>query len=242
MGSINYKHLPTWLENNRLFRWLFLTRKLYLSKSGFTHHAQFAEDITIHHLFGNRTGFFVDVGCFHPKKHSNTWALYKRGWRGINIDIDSIKIAAFNRVRPEDINIACAISNVEGEATYYSDGFYSLTVTMDAEFASRNNRYKPKTTACKRLDSIIDASPYKDREIDFLTVDAEAHDMEVLTSLDFDRYKPKLVAVESHHPLFSEVCESDIYRFLIEKNYCLVGWCGLTLLMASEILQQTLEN
>jgi hypothetical protein len=31
-------------------------------------------------------GFFVDVGCFHPLFYSNTWKLYKKGWRGVNID------------------------------------------------------------------------------------------------------------------------------------------------------------
>ncbi|MFT5138435.1 MAG: hypothetical protein ACI9H8_001006 [Lysobacterales bacterium] len=81
---------------------------------------------------------------------------------------------------------------------------------------------------------------YANKQIDFLSVDAEGHDLEVLKSLDFDRYKPRLVAVESHEPLFSGVCESPIYQFLLAQGYCLVAWCGLTLIMANRELQETL--
>ena len=51
------------------------------------------EDLNILNFFKNkRDGFYVDVGCFHPKKHSNTYFLYKRGWRGVNIDMEEEKI------------------------------------------------------------------------------------------------------------------------------------------------------
>lgn len=243
---MNYSHLPSWLENNKLFRIIFLLRKLFLTRKKAYHYSQFAEDISIAHLLDLRNsktkGFFVDVGCFHPKKYSNTWNLYRRGWRGINIDIDPIKIDGFNLIRPRDTNIACAVSNTEGETTYYSNGFYSLTISLDKDFTTGRPGYIEKKTTCKKLTTIIDETKYINKEIDFLSVDAEAHDLEVLRSLDFDRYQPKLIAIESHYSLLSEVIETELYKFLLDKNYCLVGWNGLSLLLANPQLQEELRN
>lgn len=241
--SLNYSQLPSWLENNRAFRFLFLLRKLYLTRTRFGHHGSAAEDISIVRLFDkSHRGFFVDVGCFHPKKYSNTWLLYKRGWRGINIDIDPIKIDGFNLVRPHDVNIACAVSNTEGEISYYSSGFYSLTITLDEAHARGKAGYVKRTTQCAKLTHLIDGTRFKDREIDLLSVDVEGHDLEVLRSLDFGRYHPRLIAVETQGTLFPEVERSPLYEFLLSKQYCLVGWCGITLLMASKSLQRTLAR
>ncbi len=241
--NLNNSNLPAWLENSKVFRSLYLFRKLYLSNASKKHFSQFAEDVSIARIFrGKKQGFYVDVGCFHPKKHNNTWKLYKRGWRGINIDVDEIKIAAFDKLRPLDTNIACAVSSSDGEVSYYSNGFYSLTVTLDEDFARKTGKdFVKKTATCKRLSTILDESPFQGRQIDLLTVDAEAHDLEVLQSLDFSRYRPRLVAVESHHPVFTEVMESDIYRYLVQLDYSLVGWSGLTLLMANPELQEELR-
>ncbi len=241
--SLNYSNLPVWIERNPIFRKLFLLRKLYFTRTRFSHYSQCAEDVSIRRFFpkGYR-GFFVDVGCFHPKKYNNTWRLYKKGWRGINVDIDSIKIEGFNIVRPHDTNINCAVANTEGEVSYFANGFYSLSISLDKNFTERKSGYISKTTRCAKLTSLIDETRHKDREIDFLRVDAEGHDIEVLKSLDFDRYNPKLIAVETHEALFTEVCKSSVYTFLLSEQYCLVGWCGVTLLMANKELQRTLAS
>lgn len=241
--SLNYSNLPACIERNPIFRKLFLLRKLYFTRTKFGHYSQFAEDVSISRFFPkDYRGFFVDVGCFHPKKYNNTWRLYKKGWRGINVDIDSIKIEGFNIVRPHDTNISCAVSNTEGEVSYFSNGFYSLSITLDKNFTEGKTGYISKTTRCAKLTTLIDETIHKDREIDFLSVDAEGHDTEVLMSLNFDRYNPKLIAVEIQEPLFTEVCQSSVYTFLTSKQYCLVGWCGVTLLMANKELQQTLAS
>lgn len=241
--SINGINLPAWIAENRLFRTLFLTRKLYLIKTRFSHYSQFGEDISISRVFPKRfKGFFVDVGCFHPKKYNNTWQLYKKGWRGINIDIDSIKIEGFNSIRPKDININRAVTNTEGEISYYANGFYSSTTSLEPTFIAEKKGYIEKKTKCEKLTTILDQTKYRGQTIDFLSVDTEGHDLEVLRSLDFNRYAPKLIAVELYQSLLTEVIETELYKFLLSKNYCLVGWCGLTLLMASKSLQPILQT
>lgn len=232
------KKVPDWLSHSSLFKKVFLFRKLYLSKIKSHHFSQFAEDISIGRFFPkNHKGFFVDVGCFHPKKYNNTWLLYKKGWRGVNIDIDAIKIQAFDIARSKDTNINAAVSDVSGPIHYWDNGYYSLTTSISDNFVSGKTGYVRRTTDSSRLEDLLDSSPYKNKVIDLLSVDVEGHDLEVLRSLDFSRYQPKLIAVEIHHPLFKNVMNSDLYKFLIEKEYCLVGWCGLTLLMANKKLQ-----
>lgn len=241
--SLNYTNLPSWMEKNLIFRKLFLLRKIFLTKTRFSHYSQFAEDVSIGRFFPKgHKGFFVDVGCFHPKKYNNTWMLYKKGWRGINIDIDSIKVEGFDIIRPDDVNIHSAVSDKEGETTYWANGFYSLATSLDSSFTEGKKGYIQKTVQSDTLTHIIDKTRYKGKKIDFLSVDAEGHDFEVLQSLDFDRYDPSLIAVETHKALFPEVLETNLYKFLVGKKYCLVGWCGLTLLMANKSLQRTLVN
>ena len=140
------------------------------------------------------------------------------------------------------MNICCAVSNKEGELEYFSNGFYALTTSLDEKFTEGKSGYVKKTTRTSRLTTLLDDTKFKDRKIDFLTVDAEGHDLEVLESLDFERYAPSLVAVEAHQPLFKELCETPLYKFFETKGYCLVGWCGLTILMAAPSLQETLTN
>tara|TARA_B100001093_G_scaffold485127_1_gene519169 strand:+ start:757 stop:1125 length:369 start_codon:yes stop_codon:yes gene_type:complete len=56
-------------------------------------------------------GRYVDLGCFHPTRDNNTFDFYKRGWRGINIDLNPLTIDLFNFMRPKDINVCAAISD-----------------------------------------------------------------------------------------------------------------------------------
>lgn len=229
--GLNYSHLPPWLERNKVFRTLFLLRKLFIIKKSFRHYSQFAEDISIARYFPKRyKGFFVDVGCFHPVKYNNTYRLYKKGWRGVNVDIDAIKIAGFNIVRPKDTNIACAVSNQTGQVTYWSNGFYSLTITLDEAFAKGKEGYVEKKVQADTLTNILDSTKYKDRQIDFLTIDAEGHDFYVLKSLDLARYQPRVIAIETHAETLDDVMEERRYGFLTDAGYVLANWVGLTLI------------
>lgn len=229
--SLNYSNLPDWLANNVLFRSLFLFRKLFFIKKSFRHYSQFAEDVSIlRHFPKHYKGFFVDVGCFHPVKYSNTYRLYRKGWRGVNIDIDSIKIAGFKILRPGDVNVARAVSNQTGILPYWSNGFYSLTITLDENFAKDKPGYVKKTVQADTLTNILDQTKYKDKTIDLLSVDAEGHDLQVLQSLDFERYNPKMIAVETHEVTLDALQKDPLFDYLTNEGYTIVNWVGLTVL------------
>ena len=103
-------------------KYLFSLMNLRNMFKGFKqiHYSQNGEDIMIHALCGRkRDGVYVDVGAHHPKRYSNTYQLYKRGWRGINIDPNPETIGFFNHARPEDTNMQVGIAAEKGELEYF---------------------------------------------------------------------------------------------------------------------------
>ena len=73
-------------------------------------------DLLLEHIFKNQShGFYIDVGCQHPVMNNNTYLLYKKGWNGINIDLDKKNIDLFSFYRKRDLNINVAISSREDE-------------------------------------------------------------------------------------------------------------------------------
>ena len=84
------------------------------------YYSQSGEDIIIGNFFQNKNkGFFVDVGAYHPKHYSNTYLLYKNGWRGINIEPNPASIKLFNKYRKNDINLQTGVLNENKEAYYH---------------------------------------------------------------------------------------------------------------------------
>ena len=82
---------------------------------------------------------------------------------------------------------------------------------------------------CKTPTSIIDNSLYKDKKIYLMSIDAEGDDLEVLKSIDFYRYKPSLLVVEIHENILSKRVDSDLFQYINNKGYDLVGWCGVSI-------------
>ncbi len=236
MKSINSDSpLAGLLTKSVAFRFLFLLRKIFFTRATRKYFSQYGEDIVYDRVINlKREGFFVDVGCYHPTKYNNTYKLYKRGWRGINIDLDDIKIQAFNLRRPGDINVLCAVSDEEAAVPLYASGFYSLTQTLDPESAMKTAGAgltpKVRHVQTKTLTSIIDQTRYKDCKIDLLSVDVEGFELKVLKSLDFERFQPKIVVVESQARALNQVLNSEVYRYLTARGYDLFNWTGPSLL------------
>ncbi len=199
----NYKRTnpPLWLERNFCFRKAYILRRLLHHSGGryFSDSDRFTKRIFKHlqnQGLVSPNGFFVDVGCYHPVRGNTTYVLYRQGWCGINIDVDSIKVEAFNLRRPQDTNITCAVSKEPGEVKYWRKGLWSIynSLELDGEGGGDSREMKVKVDT---LTNLIDATLHKNRPIDFLSVDVEGHDLEVLQSLDFVRYRPKVICVET---------------------------------------------
>jgi len=219
-----------WLEK------LYIFRKTYLTRHTRRHHSQFGEDVVLNDWLDKhvKDGFYVDVGCYHPSKFSNTCFLYKRGWRGINIDMDAIKIKCFNLARPDDTNVNVAVSDKQAVVTVYNFSRYGLGSTIDPDVAKNTPMpvYSKTDIETKPLTDIIDATAFKDRQIDLLTIDAEGHDFNVIRSLDMARYQPKILLTETHLTDLHQILELPMHRYLEEHGYQLLNWVGFTLIYA----------
>ena len=163
-------------------------------------------------------GFFVDVGCFHPSRLNNTFLMYQKGWRGINIDMNEISIKLFNLVRSEDININCAVSKKEGEISFYT----KKELFMSASLKKSSDLKIIKKIQSRQLTNIINSTKYKSKQIDFLSVDCEGFDLEVIETLNFDIYSPKLICIEIPNKNIEDLKKKETYQYIISKNYKMI--------------------
>ena len=184
------------------------------------------EDTAVLNYFKDKkNGFYVDVGCYHPIHRNNTYLLHKKNWSGINIDTSQFSIDLFNYMRPNDFNYNCAISNKnEYIKLFYQKELSQLsTIEKDQAETVFQGNIKEKEVKAFTLDEILNRDKYKNSKIDFLDIDVEGADLKVLEGLSFDKFKPELVCVEIHE---KKIKKSDIYNFLINKNYELL-WSGV---------------
>ena len=173
---------------------------------------------------GGATGFYVDVGALHPMRFSNTYAFYLRGWRGINIDACPGSMGEFMRARPNDINLEVAISNTPTTLTYYAfddpavNGFSKEAA--EAIAATHKCTFTTRAIETKRLTEILDQYLPPGQRIDFMTVDVEGMDEDVLRSNDWDRYRPSFLLVEDlRQSSLLRLAESPLVRYLDQIGY-----------------------
>ena len=177
------------------------------------------EDLFLLQIFKNLdNGLYVDAGSYHPLHLSNTYLLYKKGWRGINIDLSELTIKLFDHLRPDDVNINSAVTNFDGQVKfYYQKKISQLTsIKKDTALKRMQGRIKEKEINAFKLDTIMNNSKYKNKKIDFLNIDIEGNDFEALCSINFDTYKPKVICIEIDE---ENILDSNIYKYLINLNY-----------------------
>ena len=183
----------------------------------------------------HNSGFYVDVGCWDPMRENTTYALYRKGWRGVNVDIDQAKIDVFNIRRRHDVNIASAVSDHVGVARYYQQGTWSVLNSLEKVPISQRQKWREIEVSTNTLTNILDSTRYKNRQIDFLSVDVESHEVPVLKSLDYERYSPRVICVETWHTHIQAVLQSELYKLLTDRGYVLTNWIGLNLIFQHEI-------
>lgn len=209
--------------------------------------SQFGEDILLSNLFGGdkKSGVYVDVGAYHPIELSNTYFFYRRGWRGINIEPTPHNYQLLLKQRAEDININSSVSLSENPVHFYIFSEHAInTISKDKSEESSKLGYNVQSTIQVQsapLEKILDNYLPKNAHIDFLSVDVEGMDLEVLISNNWDKYSPSVVLVEDLSFNFSKVNENKINLFLQGKNYILRSVLGPTLLYIHKDFAKTVE-
>ena len=222
LNKINlYKFFSIYLKS-------FTNRKSFYSYGGI--------DNLIYQIFkSQKNGIYIDIGCGHPIKNNNTYLLNKKGWSGINIDLDIDNIELFKIYRPKDHNICAAISDEIKETDLFFYHSRSALNTIDKNTVNYQNAKvtsinKIKTTT---LNNVLNESIYKSSHIDFLSIDVEGSEFSVLKNFNFDKFKPKVIVVEyldlSLKKLeiknlnIQNAMNSEIYKLITSKNYTLAN-------------------
>jgi len=193
-------------------------------------------DLLINYFFKNKlNGFYVDVGCQNPISNNNTYLLHKnKNWKGINIDLDPENIKLFNISRPNDININEALSSSVKEMDLYFYHKKSAINTISKEIADRQNAKvkEIKKISTTTLDLILEKNNVQ--KINYLSIDVEGHEFEVLSGFSIQKYNPDIVSIEYlninsikfefHYNNIDDVINSQIYKYFVSNNYNLVNW------------------
>jgi len=191
--------------------------------------SQFGEEKFVLSFFDKEyKGKFLDIGCFHPTRHNNTYKMYKNGWRGINIDLNPLTIDLFNFIRRKDININAAISNNEENKTLYFVDELNTQNTLEANhlsFLKNHHNLKEEEIShqeikTKKLDKILDT--YNFNDIDFMNIDVEGHELNILNSIDFNKYRINFICIEMiDHNDQAKLINEKLNIILEKNNYVL---------------------
>ena len=206
-----------------IFHNIYLKHKHFIKKKSYS---MDGEDIFIVEYFRKKNnGFYIDVGCYHPIHRNNTYLLHKKGWSGINIDIHRFSIDLFKYLRPDDVNLNCAISNKNEVTEMFYQKELSQISTIEkqqAKIAFQGNIKKSKIQSLT-LDALLEKINFTDKKLDLLDIDVEGADLKVLKGFNIEKFKPELICVEIHE---KDIKNSEIYKYLSNFSYELV-WSGV---------------
>jgi FkbM family methyltransferase len=188
-------------------------------------YSQEGEDIALDRLLaGQREGLYVDVGCHHPFRFSNTYLFYRRGWSGICIDPLPGTKRLFSRWRKRDVVVEAGVSRQPAELTYHMFDEPAVN-TFDEALA----RERLATTPYKKIGTVavpthtlahfLERHCPPGRVIDFMSIDVEGLDLDVLESNDWDRFRPRVVVVECLKTELAKLSEEPTALFLAECGY-----------------------
>ena len=160
------------------------------------------EDMVLRSIFSKKqNGYYVDVGALHPKRFSNTYYFYRRGWRGINVDALPGSMELFKKIRPRDINLELGVSCTGEPMTLFKFNEPALNTFCEKTARKRDgvNQYRQigtVTVPTITLERLLAQHLPKGQDINFLSVDVENFDLEVLQSNDWSSYRPAVIVVE----------------------------------------------
>ena len=189
--------------------------------------AQHGEDLRLARAFPGREGMYVDVGAASPWRFSVTKLFYDRGWSGINVEPSLYWWEELQAARPRDVNLAVAISDVSGEITLYDGrGDDALFATVESvvaeELASGPRRVEPRTVPCITLAELF-CEHLPGRNVDFLKVDVEGHESQVLAGNDWSLHRPRVLVVEAVLPSTEVPSYQRWEHILLDARYHLAA-------------------
>jgi FkbM family methyltransferase len=203
-----------------------LLQKL-LSKKYRKSYSQCGEDLLIQYIFilrGIKNPTYIDIGANDPYYLSNTALFYKKGSRGVNIEANPSLHQKFMKHRSADINLNIGISSSEDELDFYimeDDTLSTFSKTESDNMQAQGNKLREiKKVKLQTVDQVI-RQHCNGKFPDFLSIDVEGMDFDILRSIDFSVYRPKVICVEAaeYSPIGAGERRSELIDFLASRDY-----------------------
>ena len=229
--------LKKFLINHSLSYYFYKIFKLFKNKKKGNYFGEFGEDILINRFFRKKNnGFYVDIGCYHPIKGSLTYRLHKKGWKGLNVDLSKISIDLFKLARPKDYNIHAAITDFDGETQFFENDMINQQNTLEN---NGTNLKKIKINAFK-LQTLLEKLNIDN--IDFLNIDAEGSDYKVISSLDLNKIRPKMICIEENRYNIKDIINGAIQNLMNSNDYFLFSRVGVSSVYIDNNLKSEIKN
>ena len=205
----------------------------FLNRPKITSYAQNLEDILLHRVLHDvSNGFYVDVGAYSPDIDSVTKLFYMNGWSGVNIEPLPDKFNEFLVHRSRDYNFNYVIGTSKKIVNFFEvempagKGLSTLSQSYATEY-KKNPDCRVTKKQCKSIPLSSLLSEVKlPSNIHFLKIDVEGHEVEVLKSCDFKKFRPWILIIEGTKPNDPKPIK-DIHDLVNDCNYSEVFFDGL---------------
>jgi FkbM family methyltransferase len=182
-------------------------------------YAQNGEDVRLNRIFGGQsTGFYIDIGACDPLLDSVTKHFYDAGWLGINVEPGDQAFRALEAARPRDRNHHVGLSDRPGLRMFHEavDSLGMSSFNEDFVGGLRRDGYacRAREVEVRTLSQLCEEEVGA-RAIDFLKIDVEGHEREVIAGGDWTRWRPCVVLVEAtiHPESWEPILLAADYRF-----------------------------
>jgi FkbM family methyltransferase len=186
-------------------------------------YAQRFEDLYLLRCFGAQPdGFYIDVGAGHPVHDNVSFAFYLKGWHGITVEPNPALSRLSQAVRPRDHGYQVLVGEAAGQATFYLvEDFHGLSTMNEAHARAAGREFgkafETLTLPVTTLRALCEQ--HAPAAIDFLKVDVEGAEREVLLGGDWQRFRPKVVVVEALAPYTQAPAWDAFEPFLSGHGY-----------------------
>ena len=225
-----------------------ILKELYYNKYSKKSFSISSVDLILDRIFSNfKDGIYLDIGCNHPIKYNNTYLLFKKGWKGINVDLDNDSIKQFNLMRRNDHNVNELITskdNEEKDLYFYHRRSAINTISKDLAEKRQTKPINIKKLKGLSINTIIEESPFKNKKINLLSIDIENYEYEALKEFKFDKYNIDVIVsevtdvestkLELFNNSLEKITNSKIYELLTKNNYKLINWVNSDLVFVNK--------
>jgi FkbM family methyltransferase len=214
-----------------------------MNRDPFVSYAQNQEDVVLARALrpDDREGFWVDVGAGDPVLDSVTAAFAERGWRGVNVEPLPREHERLCAARPADTNLRVALGATPGQGNLFVEpsekrewpgpdapidrGASTMVPEIAERYRADGQEFTPIEVPIWTLAQVV--ADYVPGPVDFLKVDVEGFEREVLAGADWSSFRPRVVVVEATVPKSDEPAHEAWEPILLEAGYRLALFDGL---------------